>query len=109
MVKMTGSGFHDGPVFVTRSRCAISRPQMIHAHGSYVGTDGSRRLSAASPKQASTSSFHGRAFGGGSWTASGGGASRSSTREALGARAESGVSATNRCGALRRRPGPDPR
>src|SRR5215207_6044685 len=39
------------------------------------------------------SSFHGRALGGGSLMASGGGASRSSTREALGARAESGVSA----------------
>ena len=34
VVKITGSGFQLGPVVVTRSRCAISRPQMIHAHGS---------------------------------------------------------------------------
>ena len=34
VVKITGSGFHDGPVVVTRSALAISRPQMIHAHGS---------------------------------------------------------------------------
>ena len=34
VVKNTGSGFHDGPLTVLRSRCAIWRPQMIHAHGS---------------------------------------------------------------------------
>ena len=34
VVKSTGSGFHDGPFVVTRSHCVISRPQMIHAHGS---------------------------------------------------------------------------
>ena len=34
VVKKIGSGFHDGPPSVTRSRCAISRPQRIHAHGS---------------------------------------------------------------------------
>ena len=34
VVKMTGSGFQLGPVVVTRSPLAISRPQMIHAHGS---------------------------------------------------------------------------
>ena len=34
VVNSTGSGFHDGPPSVTRSRCAISRPHMIHAHGS---------------------------------------------------------------------------
>src|SRR5919198_971300 len=39
VVNSTGSGFHDGPVVVTRSPCRISRPQMIHAHGSYVGAD----------------------------------------------------------------------
>ena len=39
-VKKIGNGFHDGPPSVTRSRCAISRPQRIHAHGSYVGVDG---------------------------------------------------------------------
>ena len=33
-VKSTGSGFHDGPLTVSRSRCMISRPQMIQAHGS---------------------------------------------------------------------------
>ena len=47
VVTMTGSGFHDGPSTVLRSSCVISRPQMIHAHGSYVGADGSSRLSAA--------------------------------------------------------------
>ena len=34
VVKMTGSGFQLGPVVVTRSPLATSRPQMIHAHGS---------------------------------------------------------------------------
>ena len=34
VVKKIGSGFHDGPPSVTRSRCAISRPQRIHAQGS---------------------------------------------------------------------------
>jgi hypothetical protein len=34
VVNITGSGFHDGPCAVTRSRCAISRPQMIHDQGS---------------------------------------------------------------------------
>ena len=34
VVNSTGSGFHDGPLVVTRSHCVISRPQMIHAHGS---------------------------------------------------------------------------
>ncbi len=34
VVKNTGSGFHDGPLTVLRSRLPISRPQMIHAHGS---------------------------------------------------------------------------
>ena len=34
IVNSTGSGFHDGPVVVTRSTCAISRPQISHAHGS---------------------------------------------------------------------------
>jgi hypothetical protein len=33
-VKKIGSGFHDGPFCVTRSSCMVSRPQMIHAHGS---------------------------------------------------------------------------
>src|SRR4051812_20432086 len=41
---ITGSGFHDGPWTVLRSRWAISSPQMIHAIGSYVGADGSSRL-----------------------------------------------------------------
>ena len=34
VVNSTGSGFHDGPVRVSRSRWRISRPQMIQAHGS---------------------------------------------------------------------------
>ncbi len=34
VVNSTGSGFHDGPVRVSRSHSVISRPQMIHAHGS---------------------------------------------------------------------------
>ena len=34
VVKITGSGFQDGPVVVIRSPWATSRPQMIHAHGS---------------------------------------------------------------------------
>ena len=33
-VNRIGSGFHDGPSVVTRSRCMTSRPQMIQAHGS---------------------------------------------------------------------------
>ena len=54
MVKITGSGFHDGPVVVTRSPCRISLPQMIQAHGSYVGAEGSRSVSAAIAKHAAT-------------------------------------------------------
>ena len=34
VVKRIGSGFQEGPPSVTRSRCAISRPHMIQAHGS---------------------------------------------------------------------------
>src|SRR3954453_7365981 len=60
VVKKIGSGFHDGPSVVTRSRWAISRPQMIHAHGSYVGVEGVSNDSAASARHASTSSRHGR-------------------------------------------------
>ena len=48
----TGSGFHDGPSTVDRSRWTISRPQMIHAHGSYVGADGPSSDSAASASTA---------------------------------------------------------
>ena len=33
-VKRIGSGFHEGPPSVTRSRWTISRPHMIQAHGS---------------------------------------------------------------------------
>ena len=33
-VNSTGSGFHDGPPTVERSRWTTSRPQMIHDHGS---------------------------------------------------------------------------
>ena len=50
----TGSGFHDGPLTVSRSRCMISRPQMIQAHGSYVGAEGSSSVSAAIAKHATT-------------------------------------------------------
>src|ERR1700754_2887941 len=76
VVKITGSGFHDGPVVVTRSPCRISRPQMIQAHGSYVGTLGSSRLSVASARQAAISSRQGRtgaagADGGGAGSARG--------------------------------------
>ena len=34
VVNTTGSGFHDGPPSVRRSRWAISLPHRIHAHGS---------------------------------------------------------------------------
>ena len=34
VVSKTGSGFHDGPWVVERSRCRISRPQMIQDSGS---------------------------------------------------------------------------
>ena len=34
VVNSTGSGFHDGPVRVSSAPSVISRPQMIHAHGS---------------------------------------------------------------------------
>ena len=40
VVNSTGSGFHDGPPVVCRSRWTISRPQTIQAHGSYVGVLG---------------------------------------------------------------------
>ncbi len=51
VVKSTGSGFHDGPPSVTRSRCVISLPHMIQAHGSYVGVDGNSSVSAATARQ----------------------------------------------------------
>ena len=51
-----------------------------------MGTLGSSRLSAASAKQASSSSFHGRAFGGGSLDGLG---RRREPLETRGARAES--------------------
>src|SRR5215213_7877034 len=51
-VKKIGSGFHDGPPSVTRSKWAISRPHMIQAQGSYVGVEGVRRLKAATTRQA---------------------------------------------------------
>jgi hypothetical protein len=51
-VSSTGSGFHDGPSTVERSRWRISRPQMIHAHGSYVGANGPIIDSAASASTA---------------------------------------------------------
>ena len=56
-----------------------------------MGTLGNSKLSPASAKQARRSNFHGRALGGGASTASGGGANRSSTREALGAKAAASV------------------
>ncbi len=34
VVKMTGSGFQEGPPGVCSLKWTISRPQMIHAHGS---------------------------------------------------------------------------
>ena len=52
----TGSGFHDGPPVVCRSMWTISRPQMIHAHGSYVGVLGYSSESAASASAAAASS-----------------------------------------------------
>src|SRR3954469_7532819 len=57
VVSRTGSGFHDGPSTVERSRCRISRPQMIHAHGSYVGAEGTRNESAVSPRTASATGW----------------------------------------------------
>src|SRR3954464_5067692 len=54
-VKSTGSGFHDEPEVVSSERCSTSRPQTIHDHESWVGTDGSASDSAASAKQPSTS------------------------------------------------------
>src|SRR4051794_22000188 len=53
VVSRTGSGLHDGPSTVERSRCMISRPQMIQAHGSYVGAAGARNGRAVSPSTAS--------------------------------------------------------
>ena len=50
-MKKIGSGFHDGPPSVTRSRWAISRPHRIHAHGSYVGVDGNSSVSADTARQ----------------------------------------------------------
>src|SRR3954465_10782354 len=50
VVRITGSGFHDGPWTVLRSRWAISRPQMIPANGSYVGAEGSSRLTNPSAR-----------------------------------------------------------
>src|SRR3954469_9029645 len=78
VVNRTGSGFHDGPAVVTRSRCTMSRPQISHAHGSYVGWDGPSSDSAASPRQARTSSRHGR--GGPAGAAGLGGATAASSR-----------------------------
>jgi hypothetical protein len=34
VVTITGSGFHDGPPTVSRSKCVIWRPHSSHAHGS---------------------------------------------------------------------------
>ena len=36
VVKITGSGFHDGPPVIAKLRCGsvTSLPQEIHAHGS---------------------------------------------------------------------------
>jgi hypothetical protein len=56
VVNRTGSGFHDEPADVSRSRCATSLPHTIHDHESCVGTDGSKSESAASAKQPATSS-----------------------------------------------------
>ena len=56
VVKRTGSGFHDGPPVVCRSRWAISRPQMIQAHGSYVGVEGYSSENAPSASAAAASS-----------------------------------------------------
>src|SRR3954465_8273993 len=78
VVKMTGSGFHDGPVMVERSRWATSRPQMIQPHGSYVGTGAHNSGSALGARHTRTSSFHGRARDRAAANTGGGGASRSS-------------------------------
>src|SRR3954465_3422698 len=55
VVKSTGSGFHEDPDIVSRSRGATSRPQMIHDHGSLPGGDARISDSAASTTQPSTS------------------------------------------------------
>jgi hypothetical protein len=34
VVNRTGSGFQEGPVFVSSSNCVMSRPHWIQAHGS---------------------------------------------------------------------------
>src|SRR5436305_12681260 len=51
VVNSTGSGFQDEPDSVSRLKCATSRPQMIHAHGSLPGGVGSISDSAASATQ----------------------------------------------------------
>src|SRR3954451_22677602 len=56
VVNSTGSGFHEDPAVVLRSRCATSLPHTIQDHESCVGTDGSSSDSAASAKQPATSS-----------------------------------------------------
>src|SRR5438093_12534076 len=56
VVNSTGSGFHDEPDVVSRLRGATSRPQTIHDHESWVGTEGPASESAARAKQPSTSS-----------------------------------------------------
>ena len=57
-MKKIGNGFHDGPPSVTRSRWAISRPQRIHAHGSYVGVDGNSSVSADTARQPTMIKHH---------------------------------------------------
>src|SRR5256885_9834549 len=47
VVNRTGSGFHDEPAVVLRSRCATSLPHTIHDHESWVGTEGRSSESAA--------------------------------------------------------------
>src|SRR3954451_14069922 len=73
---MTGSGFHDEPPVVSRSRCATSLPHTIHDHESCVGTDGSVSEIAASTKQPRTSSGSTgrlrRCLGGGAASVAGG-------------------------------------
>src|SRR5215208_7156769 len=50
VVATTGSGFHEGPSDVSSERCVMSRPQLIHAHGSNAIAHGSRSESAARPR-----------------------------------------------------------
>ena len=68
-IRMTGSGFHDGPPSVSRSSRVSSRPQTSQAHGSYPRPERTSQAEHAEQEARGDHDEQARALGLAGWEA----------------------------------------